>query len=29
MQKTAEDTMYRVRRPKVSDIGEQRIPPRV
>jgi len=29
MQKTAEDTMYRVRRPNVSDIGEQIMPPRV
>ena len=29
MQKTADDTMYSVRRPKVSDIGEQMMPPRV
>jgi len=29
IQNTAEETMYRVRRPKVSDIGEQMMPPRV
>jgi hypothetical protein len=28
-QKTAEETMYSVRRPKVSDIGAQTMPPRV